>query len=388
MSIENNQINEYEEKFLRMKKQRDTLNKKLIAQTGLNDILKEKINNIEECHAEFKKDYKESCNERNKLELKLEKKGMSKEHLEEFNKYKDFYNKNIEVVNNINNNDYKDNIINTKNEEIAELKAQVKIYMKKWEDKCAENIIPKEKNNNEKKEFIEKIDCQKKKIKELKEELEDVNRCNKDLSESVDEIEKKSEEWMNKYHTKCFECTELLQKSNKYLDLYNKEKDNKYIVQEKIMDSIQTQTENIVDEDKNFFINNDLKLENEKLQTRCNKSHENNEVLREKVKELDDRNSYLEGEILVLQSEAEDRENCEVNNVKNITNKEINRQNIDNVFDLVFKEKMKKTNDEKIYRRLANKRNDISKKILNNIEKNDNKLDYSAEFVKYIINII
>ncbi len=437
-----NEINEYEDKFIKMKNQRDNTLNNLNNLQDKYDDLQENYDNLNNVHNEFKVSYKEACHERNKCELLLEKKGKSKDHIEEFNKYKEFYNQNLDLVHNIHNihnNDDKDNIISTKNEEIAELKASVKYYMKKWETKTAENILPKEKNNNEMKqmkdvierktnrikELIAENEKKDKKITELQEELDVVNDCNKDLGKSIDEIETKKDEFMDKYHSKCEEnnlkdkkiqdledeleliieeennndnnnnnndeymikynskCeefTELFNKYNEIYDLYEKLK-TKNLIEEKVMDCIQTQTENNNDDDRNFFIINDLKSENEKLNIRCTKSHENNEVLRQKIKDLEDRNDP------------------DVNTAKNITNKEINfscdmmkknimRKNIDNVFDLVFKEKMKKTNDEKIYRRLTNKRSDISKKILNDLSKDNDKLDYGAEFVKYIINII
>jgi len=385
----------------KFKKERDNVLIKLSTLQEKYEDLQENYDNLNNVHTEFKVSHKEACHERNKLELQLEKKGMTKDHRDEFNKYKDFYNQNLDIVHNIHNNDDKDNIISTQKEEIAELKASVKDYMKKWETKTAENILPKEKNNNEMKqmkshletktnrikELIAENEKKDKKITELQEELDDVNDCNKDLGKSIDEIETKKDEFMDKYHSKCQEFTELFNKYNEIYDLYEKLK-TENLIEEKIMDSIQTQTENNNDDDRNFFINNDLKSENDKLNIRCTKSHENNEVLRQKVKELDDRNTFLEGEILILQSEAEDRNDSDVNTAKNITNKEYSRENIDAVFDLVFKDKMKKTNDEKIYRRLTNKRSDISKKILNDLSKDNDKLDYGAEFVKCLINIM
>jgi hypothetical protein len=426
-----NEINEYEDKFIKMKNQRDNTLNNLNNLQDKYDDLQENYDNLNNVHNEFKVSYKEACHERNKCELLLEKKGKSKDHIEEFNKYKEFYNQNLDLVHNIHNihnNDDKDNIISTQKEEIAELKASLKDYMKKWETKTAENILPKEENNNEKKKMKSDIERKTKRIKELiaenekkdkkitqlQEELDDVNDCNKKLCKSIDEIETKkdefmdkyhskceennlkdkkiqdledeleliieeennndnnnnnNDEYMNKYHSKCEEFTELFNKYNEIYDLYEKLK-TKNLIEEKVMDCIQTQTENNNDDDRNFFIINDLKSENEKLNIRCTKSHENNEVLRQKIKDLEDRND------------------SDVNTAKNITNKEYSRENIDAVFDLVFKDKMKKTNDEKIYRRLTNKRSDISKKILNDLSKDNDKLDYGAEFVKCLINIM
>ena len=46
----------------------------------------------------YKKDYKEVCNERNKLQLAMEKKGWNKDLRKEFDKYKSFYQKYSDMV--------------------------------------------------------------------------------------------------------------------------------------------------------------------------------------------------------------------------------------------------------------------------------------------------
>tara|TARA_B100001109_G_C18674432_1_gene385617 strand:+ start:93 stop:722 length:630 start_codon:yes stop_codon:yes gene_type:complete len=85
---ENNQTTDNEQK---MRKQRDNLLKKL-------KYLQEKHDNICELYEGFKIDYKEVCNERNKLQLTLEKKGWNSEKLKEFDKYKSFYQKYATMV--------------------------------------------------------------------------------------------------------------------------------------------------------------------------------------------------------------------------------------------------------------------------------------------------
>ena len=85
---ENNQTTDNEQK---MRKQRDNLLKKL-------KELQEKHDNICELYEGFKIDYKEVCNERNKLQLTLEKKGWNSEKLKEFDKYKNFYQKYATMV--------------------------------------------------------------------------------------------------------------------------------------------------------------------------------------------------------------------------------------------------------------------------------------------------
>ena len=80
------------------KKQRDNVLKKLSNLQNKYDELQEKYENLNNVHNEFKISYKEACHERNKLELLTEKKGWTKDIREEFDKYKNFYHKYIDCV--------------------------------------------------------------------------------------------------------------------------------------------------------------------------------------------------------------------------------------------------------------------------------------------------
>lgn len=84
------------------KKQRDIVLKKLSQLQDDYDELEEKYDNLTKVHNEFKISYKEACHERNKLELLTEKKGWTKDIREEFDKYKSFYQKYIEHVDELN----------------------------------------------------------------------------------------------------------------------------------------------------------------------------------------------------------------------------------------------------------------------------------------------
>lgn len=84
------------------KKQRDIVLKKLSQLQNDYDELEEKYDNLNNVHNEFKVSYKEACHERNKLELLTEKKGWTKDIREEFDKYKSFYQKYIEHVDELN----------------------------------------------------------------------------------------------------------------------------------------------------------------------------------------------------------------------------------------------------------------------------------------------
>ena len=65
---------------------------------GIYEALQEKYDNLELVYKDFKIDYKNVCHLRNKYELTLEKKGWKKEKLLEFEKYKKFYHKYSEIV--------------------------------------------------------------------------------------------------------------------------------------------------------------------------------------------------------------------------------------------------------------------------------------------------
>ena len=66
-------------------------------------------------------------------------------------------------------------------------------------------------------------------------------------------------------------------------------------------------------------------------------------------------------------------------------NSEITKANIRNVFDLVFKNKMDKKNNETIYRNLMAHKTSMNDKILSSDNNNTDKIDYSCEYIKYII---
>ena len=95
----NNSDNSIDNPF---KKQRDNVLKKLSQLQNDYDELEEKYDNLNNVHNEFKVSYKEACHERNKLELLTEKKGWTKDIREEFDKYKSFYQKYIEHVDELN----------------------------------------------------------------------------------------------------------------------------------------------------------------------------------------------------------------------------------------------------------------------------------------------
>ena len=86
------------EEFEKMKKQRDNVLKNYHNLQEKYDEKTEEIDNLSEIHKDFKKDYKEVCNERNKLQLAMEKKGWNKDLRKEFDKYKSFYQKYSDMV--------------------------------------------------------------------------------------------------------------------------------------------------------------------------------------------------------------------------------------------------------------------------------------------------
>ena len=93
-----NNSNNSEDSINPFKKQRDNVLKKLSKLQNEYEELQEKYENMNNVHNEFKISYKEACHERNKLELLTEKKGWTKDIREEFDKYKNFYHKYIDCV--------------------------------------------------------------------------------------------------------------------------------------------------------------------------------------------------------------------------------------------------------------------------------------------------
>ena len=97
-SDNSNNSNNSEDSINPFKKQRDNVLKKLSKLQNEYEELQEKNENLNNVHNEFKVSYKEACHERNKLELLTEKKGWTKDIREEFDKYKNFYHKYIDCV--------------------------------------------------------------------------------------------------------------------------------------------------------------------------------------------------------------------------------------------------------------------------------------------------
>ena len=87
-----------EEALEKMKKQRDNVLKNYHSLQEEYNILQENNDNLSELHKDYKKDYKEVCNERNKLQLAMEKKGWNKDLGKEFDKYTSFYQKYSGIV--------------------------------------------------------------------------------------------------------------------------------------------------------------------------------------------------------------------------------------------------------------------------------------------------
>ena len=75
----------------RFKRQRDNMEKKLLASHAEICDLQDSKAHILESLEVFKADYRLKCDECNVLELHLEDKGMSKDHLAEFQAYKSAY---------------------------------------------------------------------------------------------------------------------------------------------------------------------------------------------------------------------------------------------------------------------------------------------------------
>ena len=241
-------------------------------QTMLNKLtnLQDKHEKLENNYDEFKKDYKIVVQDRNKLELKCEKKGMGKEFLQQFDKYKDFYNewssqvdkfkeqkqdnpvneiyiqkiieyedkikkqneqikslqeenekiiieKNEKPQDNIYVNDDRDNIISTLKEELGELKAQLK------SKKSTENNLTFMINDNrDKNKIIEKLEQENKKLKseldsEIKKSKKFVRKMNTNESNDItikNEIIKKLEE-ENERLNKALEIIDKIDNDNK-----------------------------------------------------------------------------------------------------------------------------------------------------------------------------
>ena len=79
-----------EAQILRFKNQRNNMEIQLNERTDELNKLNDKFNLLQERHQILEKEYSDSCHERNKCELLIEKK--MNVRMEEYTKFKDFYN--------------------------------------------------------------------------------------------------------------------------------------------------------------------------------------------------------------------------------------------------------------------------------------------------------
>lgn len=71
-----------------------------------------------------------------------------------------------------------------------------------------------------------------------------------------------------------------------------------------------------------------------------------------------------------------------------IMNNKYCKEDIFKVFDILYGDKMSKKTNSKIATRLMNKRKDICDYIINGKEMKDDKVDYSVDFIKLILDLI
>ena len=99
-SFTNKEILSDEAKVIRFKKQRNNMEIKLNQRTNELSKLKELFDGLQERHNILEKAYSESCHERNKCELLIEKK--MNVRMEEYKKFKEFYHNYVPYIDELN----------------------------------------------------------------------------------------------------------------------------------------------------------------------------------------------------------------------------------------------------------------------------------------------
>ena len=304
-----------------------------------NESLSQKVSQLEQQNDNYFLQMNKYKDEIDPLKSRCEK---SHENNEALRKEISELKKQKPIVDNINNNDDRDNIISTLKEEIAELKCEMK-SKKSNTNTISINSV----------EII--INQMKEKVKEQM----------KTIFEENEKLKKDINFWREKfapYLEGKGKCQILLETRNKTIkELNSKLSDyNDNTIQRKL-----EWTEKDLKE---------LKEENEKLKKTNQELNDDIDCMLDNDLENKNTNNIVEPKITnTIETQTETR------------NTELNKENIRNVFDLVFKNKMDKKNNEPIYRKLMAHKTAMNNKVLSSDNHDTDKIDYSSEYIKYII---
>lgn len=340
------EIIDYESKFNSMKKQRDNVMKKFTAEQQKYEELEDKHENLKSVHKDYKLDYKNCCNERNKLDLAMEKSGWSKDRNIQFTKFKDFYNKNNG-----------EEVIQQQKSDCPLLKRAYALIEKHTTE--IRELKHKQSNPNDNSKniisglnmTIAKKDIE---IKEFKEEIDLIKEINESQHKLIENVEDLKKKIVN------LQAIEVL---NDRIIEENYELEDDF---DKLTEKMEKMEEDIaLNKEINDLheISDVIELEKRSMETQTDNDSEDNIDLFSNDDKLYDYNA-------------------KINNLSITYNKEITDKTLKNIWG----DKFKKTPDNmKISSRLFSHRNAMIKSLNGEKEMKDQKIDYSAHYLKIII---
>ena len=291
-------------------------------------------------------------------------------------------------------------------------------------------------DNAKKRELVERVDYYQKQYEDLENKYSKNDYANdriKELIDELDEVKRESNRWYNKYVDLEKENEKQKSKSNSndepeaedsaYAELQNKYDiaiNNNKKLQEKVefhseayykklnelndykaKNENQNQNQN-QNQNKNDYVDWDkFKLQNDivKLEGKLENLHEDNGKLQEKVVELqkvidDNKSELVITNTIETQTDRPEDDNMSVASTNSFNNNEyVKKLTKEELFDKVMfnvygsKTKKIKGNDihNKVAGRLQVHKSSMSKKIFTDNSKNDDKLDYSVEYIKRLM---
>lgn len=327
----------------RQKKQKQNVLDKL---TNLQD----KYEKLEKNYETYKSDYKNVVQERNKLSLKLESKGMSKDHIQQYDKYKEFYNKWSSQVDNLENKQPENAVNQIYVDQIIDLEDKIKVLQ---EENKQIKVLQQE--NEKIKVLNEQIKVLQKENEKLKSQKNEKPQDNLYINDDKDNIISTLKE----------EIAELKAELKSKKPQSNNNNDKKQIQELKKQNDILKSTiesiEKVVDE----------KIVNKK------------EVVEEKIMDS-----------ISTQTDFDDKRVCneEKKDIKvaDCANNEYSQDNVWAVFDAIYGDMMtyKNGNNKKLANNLMNKRKDMCNIISGTkTKKDETRRDYGVDMIKYIIDL-
>ncbi len=281
----------------------------------------------------------------------------------------------------------------------------------KDDNKKLETLFLKGDNSN-KRDLVERVDYYQKQYQDLENKYSNNDYANdriKELIDELDEVKRESNKWYDKYLELQEENQKLKEKSQsnnstdepEVEDSSFSELQNKYDIainnNKKLQEKVEFHSEAYY---KKLNELNDYKAQNQNQNQNNNVDYKNEiEKLQEKVVELqkvidDNKSELVITNTIETQTDRPEDDNMSVASTNSFNNNEyVKKLTKEELFDKVMfnvygsKTKKIKGNDihNKVAGRLQVHKSSMSKKIFTDNSKNDDKLDYSVEYIKRLM---